>query len=72
MALVAGSLVLLVVLLMVSLWFYADNSLHRVDAIDNYPGRPAGGAGTNELANRRLGLPARAQQRPGEPAAHRQ
>ena len=48
-ALVAGSLVLLVVLLLVSLWFYADNSLHRVDAIDNYPGRPAGGAGANWL-----------------------
>jgi LCP family protein required for cell wall assembly len=58
-ALVAGALVLLIVLLMTSLWFYADNSLHRVDAIDNYPGRPAGGAGTNWLvvgADSRQGL----------------
>jgi len=39
----------MLVLLLVSLWFYADNSLHRVDAIDNYAGRPAGGAGTNWL-----------------------
>ena len=48
-ALVAGSLVLMLVLLLVSLWLYADNSLHHVDAIDNYAGRPAGGAGTNWL-----------------------
>jgi LCP family protein required for cell wall assembly len=46
---VAGSLVLALVLLLVSLWLYADNSLHRVDAIGNYAGRPAGGAGTNWL-----------------------
>jgi LCP family protein required for cell wall assembly len=48
-ALVAGSLVLMIVLLLVSLWLYADNSLHHVDAIDDYPGRPAAGAGTNWL-----------------------
>ena len=48
-AVVAGSLVLAIVLLLVSLWLYADNSLHHVDAIDNYAGRPAGGAGTNWL-----------------------
>jgi LCP family protein required for cell wall assembly len=48
-ALVAGSLVLLIVLTSVSLWLYADNSLRRVDAIDDYAGRPAAGAGTNWL-----------------------
>ncbi len=48
-ALVAGSLVVLILLTMVSLWLYADHALHRVDAIGDYPGRPAGGAGTNWL-----------------------
>lgn len=48
-AVVAGSLVLAIVLLLVSLWLYADNSLHHVDAIDDYAGRPAAGAGTNWL-----------------------
>lgn len=48
-ALVAGSLVLMLVLLVVSLWLYADNSLHHVDAIDDYAGRPANGAGSNWL-----------------------
>ena len=48
-AIVAGSLVLLLVLTTVGLWFYADHALHRVDAIDDYSGRPAGGAGTNWL-----------------------
>jgi len=48
-ALVAGSLVLLIVLAMVGLWLYADHALHRVDAIGDYPSRPAAGAGTNWL-----------------------
>jgi LCP family protein required for cell wall assembly len=48
-ALVAGSLIVLVVLTVAGLWLYADHALHRVDAIDDYPDRPAGGAGTNWL-----------------------
>ena len=48
-ALVAGSLVLLILLATVGLWLYADHALHRVDAIGDYPGRPADGAGTNWL-----------------------
>jgi len=48
-ALVAGSLVVLIVLAMVGLWLYADHALHRVDAIGDYSSRPAGGAGTNWL-----------------------
>jgi anionic cell wall polymer biosynthesis LytR-Cps2A-Psr (LCP) family protein len=37
------------IIAVVSLWLYADNSLHHVDAIDDYAGRPAAGAGTNWL-----------------------
>lgn len=48
-AAVAGSLVVLLVVTVVGLWFHADHSLHRVGAIGDYPGRPAAGAGTNWL-----------------------
>jgi len=48
-ALSAGSLIVLIVLAMVGLWLYADHALHRVDAIGDYPSRPAAGAGTNWL-----------------------
>jgi LCP family protein required for cell wall assembly len=48
-ALVAGSLVVLILLTVVGLCLYADHALHRVDAIGDYPGRPAAGAGTNWL-----------------------
>lgn len=48
-AVVAGSLVLLLVLATAGLWLYVDHNLHRVDAISDYPGRPAAGAGTNWL-----------------------
>src|SRR6266702_3505847 len=48
-ALSAGSLIVLMVLAMVGLWLYADHALHRVDAIGDYPSRPAAGAGTNWL-----------------------
>lgn len=48
-AVVAGSLVLLVVLTAVGLWLHVNHSLHRVDAISDYQGRPAAGAGTNWL-----------------------
>ncbi len=60
-ALVAGSLVLLIVLAMVGFWLYADHALHRVDAIGDYPSRPAAGAGSNWLivgADSRQGLSA--------------
>lgn len=46
---VAGSLITLILLTMVAAWLYADHALHRVDAIGDYPGRPAAGAGTNWL-----------------------
>lgn len=49
----AGRIVLAVVLVIVALlvatWFYIDSSLNRVDAISDYQGRPAAGAGTNWL-----------------------
>lgn len=48
-AVVAGSLVLLLVLAAVGVWLYVDHGLHRVDAISDYPGRPPAGAGTNWL-----------------------
>ena len=48
-AIVAGSLVLLLILTGVGLWLYADHSLHRVDAISDYSGRPPAGEGTNWL-----------------------
>lgn len=40
---------LVFVLLAVGLWIYADRSLHRVDALGDYSGRPAAGSGTNWL-----------------------
>src|SRR6266702_4487619 len=48
-ALSAASLIVLIVLAMVGLWLYADHALHRVDAIGDYPRRPAACAGTNWL-----------------------
>ena len=48
-ALAASSLIVLIVLAMVGFWLYADHALHRVDAIGDYPSRPAAGAGTNWL-----------------------
>jgi LCP family protein required for cell wall assembly len=48
-AIVAGSLVLLLILATAGLWLYADHSLHRVNAIADYSGRPAAGDGTNWL-----------------------
>jgi LCP family protein required for cell wall assembly len=48
-ALAASSLIVLIVLAMVGLWLYADHALHRVDAIGDYPSRPAPGAGTTWL-----------------------
>lgn len=48
-AIVAGSLVLLLILATAGLWLYADHSLHRVNAISDYSGRPAAGDGTNWL-----------------------
>lgn len=48
-AVVAGSLVLVLVLAAIGLWFHVDHSLHRVDAIGDYQDRPAAGAGTNWL-----------------------
>lgn len=32
-----------------AMWFYMDSSLHRVNALADYPGRPAQGTGTNWL-----------------------
>lgn len=46
-AIIAGSLVLLILLTGLGFWLYADNALHKVDAIGDYPGRPAAGAGSN-------------------------
>ena len=46
---VLGVLVLALVLLVVGMWIYADRSLHRVDALADYSGRPAAGSGTNWL-----------------------
>jgi LCP family protein required for cell wall assembly len=41
--------VLVIVALLVAAWIYVDSSLNRVDAIGDYQGRPAAGAGTNWL-----------------------
>lgn len=44
-----GILFAVLVLLLAGIWFYVDMSLNRTQALDDYPGRPAQGAGTNWL-----------------------
>lgn len=46
---IIGIVVLVLVLLLIGTWFYVDASLKRTDALPDYPGRPAAGAGTNWL-----------------------
>lgn len=44
-----GIFFLVILLLAVATWLYIDLSLNRTQALDDYPGRPAAGAGTNWL-----------------------
>jgi LCP family protein required for cell wall assembly len=46
---VVGVIVALIVLALIALGVYVDAALNRVDALADYPGRPAAGAGTNWL-----------------------
>ena len=43
------TILLVLLLALVGLWFYVDSSLKRVDALPNYQGRPADTPGTNWL-----------------------
>ncbi|WP_245565882.1 LCP family protein [Thermocrispum municipale] len=43
------TLVLLFVVFLAAVWIYLDVNMRRVDAIGDYPGRPAAGEGTNWL-----------------------
>jgi len=65
-----GRVLLIILLLFVvaigGLWFYLDNSLNRVQALSDYAGRPAAGAGTNWLmvgSDSREGLNAEDEER---------
>nr|WP_228726689.1 LCP family protein [Prauserella sediminis] len=46
---IAGSLAMVIVLLLAGVWLYLEFSINRIDAIQDYEGRPAAGAGTNWL-----------------------
>ncbi|GAA1191494.1 LCP family protein [Prauserella alba] len=46
---IAGSLAMVIVLLLAGVWLYLEFSINRIDAIQDYDGRPAAGAGTNWL-----------------------
>ncbi|MFO7191927.1 MULTISPECIES: LCP family protein [Thermocrispum] len=46
---VLGIFALVLVLFLVGVWIYLDVSIRRVNAIGDYPGRPAAGEGTNWL-----------------------
>lgn len=46
---VIGSLLLVIVLVIAGCWIYLETNINRVDAIEDYEGRPAAAEGTNWL-----------------------
>jgi LCP family protein required for cell wall assembly len=59
-------ILLAIVILIAAVWIYLETSVNRVAALEDYPGRPAAGAGTNWLvvgSDSRAGLDAEDQER---------
>jgi LCP family protein required for cell wall assembly len=59
-------ILLAIVVLIAAVWIYLESSINRVTALEDYPGRPAAGAGTNWLivgSDSRAGLNAEDQDR---------
>ncbi|WP_228770205.1 LCP family protein [Actinokineospora alba] len=63
---IALTVLLVIVGLVAGLWIYLESSLTRIDALEDYEGRPAAGAGTNWLivgSDSREGLTAEDEER---------
>nr|WP_083467062.1 LCP family protein [Kibdelosporangium sp. MJ126-NF4]CEL20484.1 Cell envelope-associated transcriptional attenuator LytR-CpsA-Psr, subfamily A1 (as in PMID19099556) [Kibdelosporangium sp. MJ126-NF4]CTQ97708.1 Cell envelope-associated transcriptional attenuator LytR-CpsA-Psr, subfamily A1 (as in PMID19099556) [Kibdelosporangium sp. MJ126-NF4] len=59
-------ILLVIVVLIAATWIYLESAFNRVDALTEYPGRPAAGAGTNWLivgSDSRQGLDVEEQER---------
>src|SRR3954470_8161589 len=60
------TILIVIVVLVAAIWIYLETAINRVEALGDYPGRPAAGAGTNWLivgSDSRAGLNAEDEER---------